>query len=240
MIKEIRNRMYNILIAEDDNDIANLLKLYFECEGYTVYCAVDGSEALNITANKNINLAVLDIMMPRINGLEVIKKLRANSNIPIIIISAKDLDIDKILGLSLGADDYLTKPFNPLEVVARVKSVLRRAYELNENNLIKENVLKNGNLEINLDSAIVKKGDEEISLTSTEYKILVYLMKSTGRILTKEQIWEHINGVYFEGDDSIVMVHISRLRRKIEDEPQNPVYIKTIRGLGYKIDKIKG
>ncbi|MEG1009967.1 MAG: response regulator transcription factor [Clostridia bacterium] len=197
--------MYNILIAEDDKDISNLLKLYFEVEGYTVYCAEDGSEALNIAVNKNIHLAVLDIMMPRLNGLEVTKKLRNNSNIPIIIISAKGMDTDKILGLSLGADDYLSKPFHPLEVVARVKSVLRRAYELSENNLVKEDILKNGNLEINLDSATVKKGDEEISLTTTEYKILVYLMKSTGRIFTKEQIWANINGVYFESDESTVI-----------------------------------
>lgn len=231
--------MYNILIAEDDKDISNLLKLYFEGEGYRVYCASDGNEALNIAGCKNIHIAALDIMMPKLDGFEVTKKLRANSNIPIVIISAKDMDQDKILGLSLGADDYMTKPFNPLEVVARVKSLLRRAYELNENSIIKDDVLRNGDLEINLNNATVKKGYKEISLTTTEYKILVYLMKSLGRIFTKEQIWEHINGVYFEGDESVVMVHMSRLRKKIEDDPQNPRYIKTIRGLGYKIDKIK-
>lgn len=230
--------MYNILIAEDDKDIANLLKLYFEGEGYIVYCARDGSEALNLLNDKNIHLAVLDIMMPKLNGFEVTQKIRSNSNIPIIIISAKDMDGDKILGLSLGADDYLTKPFNPLEVVARVKSVLRRAYQLSENNLVEDEVLRNGNLKINLDTATVKKDDEKIPLTITEYKILVYLMKFPGRIFTKEQIWEHINGVYFECDESTVMVHISRLRKKIEEDPQNPIYIKTIRGLGYKIDKI--
>ncbi|WP_332524963.1 response regulator transcription factor [Terrisporobacter sp.] len=231
--------MYNILIAEDDNDIAKLLQLYFEGEGYTVYSVENGNEALDTINNKNIHLAVLDIMMPWLNGLEVTKKLRSSSNIPIIIISAKDMDVDKILGLSLGADDYLTKPFNPLEVMARVKSALRRAYELSENNIIKEDILKNGDLEINLNSATVKKNNEEISLTITEYKILVYLMKSRGRIFTKEQIWEHINGTYFDGDENTVMVHISKLRGKIEEYPQNPVYIKTVRGLGYKIDKIK-
>ncbi|MEG2788684.1 MAG: response regulator transcription factor [Romboutsia sp.] len=231
--------MYNILIAEDDKDIANLLRLYFEGEGYTVYCVGDGKEALDIASHKNIHLAVLDIMMPMLDGFEVTKRLRSSSNIPIIIISAKDIDRDKILGLSLGADDYVTKPFNPLEVVARVKSLLRRTYELCENNISKSDILKNGNLEINLDSGNVNKGDEEILLTSTEYKILVYLMKSSGCILTKEQIWENISGAYFEGDESIVMVHISRLRKKIEDDPQDPTYIKTIRGLGYKIDKIK-
>lgn len=231
--------MYNILIAEDDNDIAKLLQLYFEGEGYTVYSVENGNEALDTINNKNIHLAVLDIMMPGLNGLEVTKKLRSSSNIPIIIISAKDMDVDKILGLSLGADDYLTKPFNPLEVMARVKSALRRAYELSENNIIKEDILKNGDLEINLNSATVKKNNEEISLTITEYKILVYLMKSRGRIFTKEQIWEHINGTYFDGDENTVMVHISKLRGKIEEYPQNPVYIKTVRGLGYKIDKIK-
>lgn len=231
--------MYNILIAEDDRDIANLLKLYFEGEGYRVYCARDGNEALNLASCKNIHIAALDIMMPKLDGFEVTKRLRATSSIPIVIISAKDIDRDKILGLSLGADDYITKPFNPLEVVARVKALLRRAYELNENNTIKDDILKSGNLEINLSNATVKKGHEEILLTTTEYKILVYLMKSLGRIFTKEQIWEHINGVYFESDESVVRVHMSRLRKKIEEDPQNPIYIKTIRGLGYKIDKIK-
>lgn len=232
--------MYNILIAEDDRDISNLLRLYFEGEGYSVCCVENGNEVLAITINKNIHIAVLDIMMPGLNGFEVTKSLRSKSDIPIIIISAKNMYEDKILGLSLGADDYLAKPFNPLEVVARVKSVLRRTYEFSGNNFIKDDILKNGSLEINLNSATVKNNNKEVFLTTTEYKILVFLMKYLGRIFTKEQIWEHINGTYLEGDESTVMVHISKLRGKIEDNPQNPRYIKTIRGLGYKIDKIKG
>lgn len=231
--------MYNILIAEDDINIVNLLKLYFEGEGYNVYYALDGIEALEIARDKNIHIAILDIMMPKLNGFEVTKKLRANSSIPIIVISAKNMDEDKILGLNLGADDYLTKPFNPLEVVARVKSVLRRTYELERVNILKENILKVGDLELNLDSALLKKYNEEIALTSTEYKILSFLMSRPGNIFTKQQILENINGMYFECDENTVMVHISNLRGKVEEDPQNPIYIKTIRGLGYKIEKPK-
>lgn len=182
-------------------------------------------------------------MMPKINGYEVTKRIRENSNIPILILSAKNLDSDKILGLDLGADDYIAKPFNPLEVIARIKSLLRRCYNLNnkieEKHLEnEEGVIKAGELTLNTVTFIVKKSNEEISVTPSEYKILKTLMKSPGRVYTKIQIGEIIKGDYYIADDSSIMVHVSRLREKIEADPKNPQYIKTVRGVGYKIEKM--
>lgn len=235
---------YKVLIAEDDNDIVDILKLYLENEGYEVLAANDGQEALNIITKNKIDLAVLDIMMPKLNGYEVTKNIREVSNMPILILSAKNLDSDKILGLDLGADDYIAKPFNPLEVIARVKSLLRRCYSLNNdiNNNEKEkkeSVIKVGDIKVNLETFVISKNDEEIILTPSEYKILTTFMKSPGRVYTKVQIGEIIKGDYSMIDENSIMVHISRLREKIENDPKNPTYIKTIRGVGYKIEKIK-
>ncbi|WP_312095049.1 response regulator transcription factor [Aminipila sp.] len=231
---------YKILVAEDDDSIVDLLKLYLENEGYGVYAASDGLQALKILESNRIDLAVLDIMMPKLNGYEVTKRIRNISNIPILILSAKNLDSDKIIGLELGADDYLTKPFNPLEIIARVKAALRRYYKLNDNTG-KENIaatkFKVGELELDTERLELLKNGKEIALTPTEYRIIALLMKAPGRVYTKAQIYETISGEYFESDDNTMMVHISKLREKIEKDPKSPEYIKTIRGLGYKIEK---
>ncbi|QHI73000.1 response regulator transcription factor [Aminipila terrae] len=231
---------YKILVAEDDESIVDLLKLYLENEGYEVYAASDGLQALDILAHNEIDLAVLDIMMPKLNGYEVTKKIRFISNIPILILSAKNLDSDKIIGLDLGADDYMTKPFNPLEIIARVKAALRRYYKLNDNTAqqtVTSTKLIVGELELDTEKLELTKSGKEISLTPTEYKIIALLMKAPGRVYTKAQIYETISGEYFESDDNTMMVHISKLREKIERDPKSPEYIKTIRGLGYKIEK---
>jgi DNA-binding response OmpR family regulator len=228
-----------ILIAEDEKDIIDLLKLYLEKENLEVIPAYNGEEAWNIIENEKIDLAVLDIMMPKLNGFELTKKIRSKYNIPIIILSAKQMDSDKILGLDLGADDYIAKPFNPLEVLARIKAQLRRTYNLNNNLTEKEesNFLKVGELVLDGNSFKLTKNNIEIILTPTEFKILHLFMKSPGRVYTKSQIFENVKGDYFYGDDNTLMVHISKLRDKIENNPKEPIYIKTLRGLGYKIEK---
>lgn len=229
---------YTILVAEDDEDITELLRLYLENEHYKVKIAKNGVTALNVIKNSHIDLAVVDIMMPVMNGYELIGEIRKMSNIPIIILSAKNLDCDKILGLDIGADDYMTKPFNPLEIIARVKSNIRRYYQLNENKTGKiSKRFAVGELELDLEFFTLKKRGEVISLTPMEYKILAIFMKNPGRVMTRVQIYESINGEYFESDDNTMMVHISKLREKIEDDPKQPRYIITVRGIGYKIEK---
>ena len=229
---------YKILIAEDEQDIAELLKLYLVNEGYCVFCAGNGVEALKILEREDISLAVLDIMMPRMDGYELTRRIRETSNIPILILSARDKSNDKILGLNLGADDYMAKPFDPLEIVARVNSNLRRFYQLNTEKPKREEsyILKVGDLSLDTQTLVLKKKGEEVLLTPMEYKILALLMKKPGTIYTKVQIYESTSGEYFESDDNTIMVHISNLRDKIEDNPKNPRYIKTIRGVGYKIE----
>ena len=220
-----------ILIAEDDADIRDLLRLYLEGEGFRVLEAPDGQTALDLAREHSPDMAILDIMMPGMNGFELTRALRKYSDIPILILSAKSQDNDKILGLNLGADDYIAKPFNPVEIVARVKAQLRRAARTNGDILTVR--------ELTLDTAsfqLVKNG-ETILLTPMEYKILALLMRSPGRIFTKIQLYEGAIGSYFEGDDNTMMVHISKLRDKIEDDPKNPRYIITVRGLGYKLEK---
>ncbi len=220
-----------ILIAEDDADIRGLLKLYLEGEGLRVLEAADGTDALALVREHTPDMAILDIMMPGMNGFELTRALRKYSDIPILILSAKSQDNDKILGLNLGADDYIAKPFNPVEIVARVKAQLRRASRTSAD------VLTVGELTLNTGSFQLTKGDEVIPLTPMEYKILAMLMRSPGRIFTKIQLYEGAVGSYFEGDDNTMMVHISKLREKIEDDPKAPRYIITVRGLGYKIEK---
>ena len=229
---------YTILIAEDDKDIVELLRLYLENSGYRVISADNGEKALELMKREHVDLALLDVMMPRMDGYELTRQIRRISNIPVLILSARDQDYDRILGLNLGADDYLTKPFNPMEVAARIHSNLRRFYELGaaagENRQADRLIL--GELCLDAGAMTVSKNGEQIFLTPTEYKILLKLMRSPGRVYTKAQIYESINGEFFENDDRTMMVHISKLREKIEDDPQNPRYIKTVRGLGYKIE----
>lgn len=229
---------YQILIAEDDPDISELLALYLENAGYTVFTALNGQSALDIFQEKHISLALVDIMMPGLNGYDLIRRLRTRSNLPVIILSAKTAYSDRILGLDVGADAYLTKPFNPLEVLAYVKALLRRYYQLGgeDANDAFPNVLKSGDLELNLDQYVLKKGGEVIPLTSTEMKIMVRMMKEPGRVFTKAQLYQCINGDYYEGDDKTMMVHIYNIRVKLEENPSKPQYIKTVRGLGYKFE----
>ena len=221
----------SILIAEDDGDIRALLRLYLESEGYHVLEADNGAQALTLAREESPDMAILDVMMPQLNGYELTRALRKFSEIPILILSAKSQDSDKILGLNLGADDYIAKPFNPVEIVARVKAQLRRATKESSATLTVRD------LTLDTSSFQLTKGGKSISLTPMEYKILALLMRSPGRIFTKIQLYEGAVGSYFEGDDNTMMVHISKLREKIEDDPRDPRYIITVRGLGYKIEK---
>lgn len=219
-----------ILIAEDEADIRNILRLYLESEGFQVIEAGDGQEALDAVREARPDLAIMDVMMPRLDGLAVTRALRQYSDMPILILSAKSQDNDKILGLNLGADDYISKPFNPLEVVARVKAQLRRR----EHRF--SPVISLGALSLNTETCSLTKGGEPVLLTPTEYRLLSVLMRSPGRIFTKVQLSEAINGQYFENDDNTIMVHISKLRDKIEDDPRHPQRLVTVRGLGYKFE----
>lgn len=228
---------FNVLLAEDDEDIVKLLKLYLENEGFDVKWAKDGVEACEIFDKEKINLAIVDIMMPKMNGYELTKYIRNKSNIPIIILSAAQLDSDKILGLNLGADDYMVKPFNPLELIARINAHLRRFYKLVNVQEKHNSKITIGDLVLDTETLTLEKGGEPVNLTATEYKILALLMQSPGRVFTKMQIYEEVNGDYYATDDNTMMVHISNLRDKIEDDAKNPRYIKTVRGLGYKIEK---
>ena len=221
----------SILIAEDDADIRDLLRLYLEGEGFQVLEAGDGASALRLAREQSPSMAILDIMMPEMNGFELTRALRKYSDIPILILSAKSQDNDKILGLNLGADDYIAKPFNPVEIVARVKAQLRRAERTSGS------VLTVRELTLDTASFQLTKSGQPIPLTPMEYKILAMLMRSPGRIFTKIQLYEGAIGNYFEGDDNTMMVHISKLREKIEDDPKNPRHIITVSGLGYKIEK---
>ena len=227
-----------ILIAEDDEDIIELLRLYLEKDGYELVLATNGEEAFQKLLQNKISLAILDIMMPKMNGYELTKKIREISQIPILILSARNQDSEKILGLDLGADDYLTKPFNPLEVLARVRSLLRRSYEFKVKDLEEDSIITIGEITLDDEARIVSKNGVEVQLTPTEYKILALLMQKPGRVFTKSQIYKCINGEYYQSDDNSLMVHIYRIREKIEADSKNPIYVKTIRGLGYKFEKL--
>ena len=232
---------YKILVAEDDTDIADFIKLYLENEGYEVIPSADGMTAYEKLKESRADLAVVDIMMPKLNGYDLIRRIREDSNIPIIILSAKNLDSEKILGLDLGADDYLTKPFNPLELIARIRSNIRRYYSLGsqaEAEAKESRQIRVGDLVLDEDSVTLKKGDQVITITPTEYKMLSLFMKSPGKVFTKMQIYQVVNGECYVNDDNTLMVHISNLRDKIEDNPREPRYIKNIRGIGYKIEKL--
>lgn len=231
-----------ILIAEDDEDIVELLSLYLTGEGFTVFSAGNGLQALERVEVEHIDVAILDIMLPALNGYDLLRKIREKHNFPVIILSAKDLDTDRILGLNLGADAYLTKPFNPLEVVAYVKSALRRYYELGgnaaaEKSAVEKTTLTVGELELDLLKFILRRRGQIVPLTPAELKIVLKLMQSPGRVYTKAQLYACIGGELYESDDNTMMVHISNIRAKIEDDPSNPRYIKTVRGLGYKIEE---
>ncbi len=225
---------YTVLVADDEKEIRNLLRLYLENESFNVIEASDGPEALELIKTKKPDICLLDIMMPGIDGLHVMQEIRKDSNIPIMIISARTADAERILGLNLGADDYIPKPFNPLEVVARVKSNMRRFYDLGSGSK-KGDVLKVKDLELDTDSCLLTRNGEVIELTSVEYKIMELFMSSPGKVFTKQQIYEYgWNDSYIVADNNI-MVSISKLRTKLDEDPSR--YIKTLRGLGYRMEK---
>ena len=225
----------NILIVDDDKDIIDLLKLFLEMENFFVVEALNGEVALKCLEENHIDLAIVDIMMPKMDGYQLIKKIRETLQFPILILSAKSQEVDKIIGLGIGADDFITKPFSALEIIARVQAHLRRSYEFNDRAVEgKEKQIHMGDLVLDHHSCILYKSSESISLSATEYKILALFMEEPGRIFTKKQIFESVWSDYYCADDNTIMVHISRLREKLEDSPKNPVYIKTIRGLGYR------
>lgn len=225
--------MGTILIAEDNKEISKGLKLYLQAEGYTVYIGDNGAKALKIFNTEKIDLGIFDIMMPEMDGYDLITKIRKTSDMPIFILSAKNHDNDKILGLNIGADDYITKPFNPLEVVARVKAAFRR---ITKTENVKKHLIYDN---INLDCINYKvyKDDELLDLTITEFKTLKLLMARPGQIFSKVRISEYLNGEYFESDENTITVHISRIRSKLGKNPMGKDYITTVRGLGYKIEK---
>ena len=228
-----------ILIAEDDMDIVELLSLYLSGEGYRILSAVDGQQALTLMETQKVDLAILDIMMPGMNGYDLLREIRKHWNLPVLILSAKDLDTDKILGLNLGADAYITKPFHPLEVVAYVKAALRRYCQLGGEGEGGEEalpLLTVGPLELDLMKMVLRKNGEVVPLTPTELKIAAKLMAAP-RVYTKAQLYACIGGALYESDENTMMVHISNLRAKVEDDPSHPKYIKTVRGLGYKIEE---
>ena len=229
-----------ILVVDDEREIVELLSLYLEKDGYEVLEAYDGLEALNILLNEKVDMAVIDIMMPNMDGYTLLKRIRQEWNIPVLMLSAKSDFSDKILGLDLGADDYVAKPFNALEVLARINAQLRRYHKLNNEETVNEDIKKLviGKLEIDNVNCSVFFNNNPITLTSTEYKLLFMLAKNPGKVFTKKQIFEHVWNEPFYGDDNTIMVHISNLRDKIEPDSKSPKYIKTVRGLGYKLEKL--
>ncbi|MDN4101718.1 response regulator transcription factor [Bacillus cereus] len=229
-MKDIR-----ILIADDDKEIRNLLKIYLERELYMVDTAINGEEALHLFNQNNYNLVILDLMMPKIDGIEVCKKLRDKTNIPILMLTAKDHEVDKILGLSIGADDYITKPFSIHELIARVKALMRRFLVLGSNNTAQEKTtLSFKGLTINLNTYTVHTNKEEISLTGKELELLKFFTSNPGQVFTKTQLFRNVWDDNYIEDDNTVMVHIRKLRKKIEIDPSNPKFIQTIWGIGYK------
>lgn len=237
-IEKRKTEMLNVLVCDDDREIVEAIDIYLTQEGYQVFKAYDGMEAVSVLRKNEIHLLVIDIMMPKLDGIHATLKIREESSIPIIILSAKSEDTDKILGLNIGADDYLTKPFNPLELVARVKSQLRRYTKLGSMNLDQErNVYRNGGLLIDDEKKEVTVDGEEVKLTPIEYQILLLLVKNAGRVYSIRQIYEAIWNEEAIGVDNTVAVHIRHIREKIEINPKEPRYLKVVWGVGYKVEK---
>ena len=233
--------MYNILVCDDDKEIVKAIEIYLSKEGYNILKAYDGEEALDILKkNDDIQLIILDIMMPKLDGIETANIIRKDKSIPIIMLSAKSEDYDKISGLNNGADDYVTKPFNPLELIARVNSQIRRYTSLGS--MVKKgddkNIYKSGDLIINDATKMVEVDGKEVKLTPTEYNILLFLTKNKGIVYSIEQIYENVWEEESYGADNIIAVHIRHIREKIEINPREPKYLKVIWGIGYKIEKI--
>lgn len=229
--------MANILVCDDDREIVDAIEIYLSQDGYKIYKAYDGEQALQILDEEDIHLLIMDIMMPKLDGIRATLKIREYSSIPIIILSAKSEDTDKILGLNIGADDYICKPFNPLELVARVKSNLRRYTSLGSLTGENKAIYQVGGLILNDDTKQVTVDDEPVKMTPIEYNILLLLMKNQGRVFSINQIYESIWNEDAIGADNTVAVHIRHIREKIEINPKEPRYLKVVWGVGYKIDK---
>lgn len=229
--------MANILVCGDDREIVDAIEIYLSQDGYKIYKAYDGEQALQILDKEDIHLLIMDIMMPKLDGIRATLKIREYSSIPIIILSAKSEDTDKILGLNIGADDYICKPFNPLELVARVKSNLRRYTSLGSLTGENKAIYQVGGLILNDDTKQVTVDDEPVKMTPIEYNILLLLMKNQGRVFSINQIYESIWNEDAIGADNTVAVHIRHIREKIEINPKEPRYLKVVWGVGYKIDK---
>lgn len=229
--------MANILVCDDDKEIVVAIEIYLSQDGYKIYKAYDGEQAIQILDKEEIHLLIMDIMMPKLDGIRATLKIREYSSIPIIILSAKSEDTDKILGLNIGADDYICKPFNPLELVARVKSNLRRYTSLGSLTGENKAIYQVGGLVLNDDTKQVTVDDEPVKMTPIEYNILLLLMKNQGRVFSINQIYESIWNEDAIGADNTVAVHIRHIREKIEINPKEPRYLKVVWGVGYKIDK---
>ena len=229
--------MYTILIADDETEIVELLRLYLEKE-YNILEANSGTEALMLVQNNKIDLAILDIMMPGLDGLQLLKKIREVYHFPVLFLSAKSQHHDKILGLELGADDYIAKPFNPLEIAARVGALLRRVHHFDAQVTVEKEAeqIVLGDLLLDQSQCMLFRSGQPVALTSTEFKILELMMKQPGRVFTRKKIYEAVWEDFYVYEDNSIMVHISNIREKIEPDSKKPVYLKTIRGLGYKIE----
>ena len=227
--------MYNVLVCDDEKDIVSALRIYLSSEGYQVYEASNGKEAIEIVENNEIHLVLMDIMMPVMDGIQAMVKIREFSNVPVILLTAKGEDMDKVLGLTVGADDYVTKPFNPVELQARVKSQLRRYMQLGSGNK-ESNKFRMGGIELDDKAKEVTLDGEKVNLTRTEYDILKLLMDHPGEVFSPNQIYEEVWKENPYGTENTVAVHIRHLREKIEYNPQEPRYLKVVWGRGYKME----
>lgn len=230
--------MYHVLVCDDDKDIVNALKIYLTAEQYQVYEAYNGREALNVVRTHDIHLVLLDIMMPEMDGISTMAALRAEYNLPVILLTAKSEDTDKVLGLNLGADDYITKPFNPVEVLARVRSQLRRYLQLG-GGAVRESMLQNGAIVLDDREKSVSVEGLPVSLTPTEYEILKLFLQNLGRVFSPAEIYQRVWNDVPYGSESTVAVHIRHLREKIEITPAEPRYLKVVWGQGYKMERIR-
>ena len=232
--------MYNILVVDDDKEIVESIEIYLKNEGFNIFKAYNGIEALETLIEKEIHLILMDIMMPKLDGIKATIKIREEKNIPIILVSAKSEDTDKIMGLNIGADDYITKPFNLLELIARVKSNLRRYVTLGNynNDNFNKDILKSGGLELNMSTKEVKVDGEIVKITPIEFKILKLLWSNKGRVFSIDEIYEKVWNEESFNVENTVAVHIRRIREKIEINPKEPRYLKVVWGVGYKIEKL--
>ncbi|MDE5825763.1 MAG: response regulator transcription factor [Lachnospiraceae bacterium] len=228
-----------ILLIEDDTEISEMLKNFLITENFEVVTAYDGESACEKFFADEYSIVLLDLMIPKISGMEVMKTIRASSTVPIMIISAKDTDSDKTLGLGLGADDYVTKPFSVTEVLARIKANIRRNTQYAASTIVEEEIITKGELVLNVSDYSVLKNGEKIELTAKEFEILKLLMKNPKKVYTKEQMYSLVWNDAYMGDENAVNVHISRLRNKIEDNPREPKYVVTVWGIGYKLGDVK-